>query len=416
MKKIIIKGGNKLRGTVNISGFKNAALPIMVATILTKDKCIIENLPMIRDVDCLKEILIKIGAKVKLIEKGAMEIDTTNIEKCKLTDDINRKMRASYYLLGAGLGRFKESEVLYPGGCDIGVRPIDQHIKGFEALGATVEIDHGIIKCKADKLRGNRIYLDVVSVGATINIMMAATLAEGITIIENAAREPHIVDVANFINACGGKIIGAGTDIIKIVGVERLKGCNYSVIPDQIEAGSYMIMGVATEGDIIVNNVIPKHLEPVTAKLREMGVEVTEYGESIRVTVNKKLRSVDIKTLPYPGFPTDLQQLMSALLSKTKGTSVVTETIFDGRFKFVDELKRMGANILVDGRIAVIKGVENLMGTRVEAKDLRGGAALIVAALSANGVTEINKAYHIERGYEDIIDKLLNLGADIKEG
>ncbi len=416
MKKIIIKGGNKLRGTVNISGFKNAALPIMVATILTKDKCIIENLPMIRDVDCLKEILIKIGAKVKLIEKGAMEIDTTNIEKCKLTDDINRKMRASYYLLGAGLGRFKESEVLYPGGCDIGVRPIDQHIKGFEALGATVEIDHGIIKCKADKLRGNRIYLDVVSVGATINIMMAATLAEGITIIENAAREPHIVDVANFINACGGKIIGAGTDIIKIVGVEKLKGCNYSVIPDQIEAGSYMIMGVATEGDIIVNNVIPKHLEPVTAKLREMGVEVTEYGESIRVTVNKKLRSVDIKTLPYPGFPTDLQQLMSALLSKTKGTSVVTETIFDGRFKFVDELKRMGANILVDGRIAVIKGVENLMGTRVEAKDLRGGAALIVAALSANGVTEINKAYHIERGYEDIIDKLLNLGADIKEG
>lgn len=416
MKKIIIKGGNKLKGTVNISGFKNAALPIMVATILTKDKCIIENLPMIRDVDCLKEILIKIGAKVKLIEKGAMEIDTTNIEKCKLTDDINRKMRASYYLLGAGLGRFKESEVLYPGGCDIGVRPIDQHIKGFEALGATVEIDHGIIKCKADKLRGNRIYLDVVSVGATINIMMAATLAEGITIIENAAREPHIVDVANFINACGGKIIGAGTDIIKIVGVERLKGCNYSVIPDQIEAGSYMIMGVATEGDIIVNNVIPKHLEPVTAKLREMGVEVTEYGESIRVTVNKKLRSVDIKTLPYPGFPTDLQQLMSALLSKTKGTSVVTETIFDGRFKFVDELKRMGANILVDGRIAVIKGVENLMGTRVEAKDLRGGAALIVAALSANGVTEINKAYHIERGYEDIIDKFLNLGADIKEG
>ena len=416
MKKIIIKGGNKLRGTVNISGFKNAALPIMVATILTKDKCIIENLPMIRDVDCLKEILIKIGAKVKLIEKGAMEIDTTNIEKCKLTDDINRKMRASYYLLGAGLGRFKESEVLYPGGCDIGVRPIDQHIKGFEALGATVEIDHGIIKCKADKLRGNRIYLDVVSVGATINIMMAATLAEGITIIENAAREPHIVDVANFINACGGKIIGAGTDIIKIVGVERLKGCNYSVIPDQIEAGSYMIMGVATEGDIIVNNVIPKHLEPVTAKLREMGVEVTEYGESIRVTVNKKLRSVDIKTLPYPGFPTDLQQLMSALLSKTEGTSVVTETIFEGRFKFVDELKRMGANILVDSRIAVIKGVENLMGTRVEAKDLRGGAALIVAALSANGVTEINKAYHIERGYEDIIDKLLNLGADIKEG
>ena len=416
MKKIIIKGGNKLKGTVNISGFKNAALPIMVATILTKDKCIIENLPMIRDVDCLKEILIKIGAKVKLIEKGAMEIDTTNIEKCKLTDDINRKMRASYYLLGAGLGRFKESEVLYPGGCDIGVRPIDQHIKGFEALGATVEIDHGIIKCKADKLRGNRIYLDVVSVGATINIMMAATLAEGITIIENAAREPHIVDVANFINACGGKIIGAGTDIIKIVGVERLKGCNYSVIPDQIEAGSYMIMGVATEGDIIVNNVIPKHLEPVTAKLREMGVEVTEYGESIRATVNKKLRSVDIKTLPYPGFPTDLQQLMSALLSKTEGTSVVTETIFDGRFKFVDELKRMGANILVDGRIAVIKGVENLMGTRVEAKDLRGGAALIVAALSANGVTEINKAYHIERGYEDIIDKLLNLGADIKEG
>ncbi|MBU5294427.1 UDP-N-acetylglucosamine 1-carboxyvinyltransferase [Anaerosalibacter bizertensis] len=416
MNKVIIEGGNKLSGKVDISGFKNAALPIIVGTILADDKCKIDNLPMIGDVYNLVKIMEMLGSKVHLDESGYMDIDTSTISDSILIDEITRKMRASYYLLGACLSRFGEVKVLYPGGCNIGVRPIDQHIKGFEALGAKVEVEHGVISCKADKLIGNKIYLDVVSVGATINIMMAATMAEGTTIIENAAKEPHIVDMANFINAMGGDIRGAGTDIIKINGVNKLHGCNYSVIPDQIEAGTYMIAAAATKGDVIINNVIPKHLEPVSAKLIEMGVEVAEYGDSIRVNGNSNMKSVNVKTLPYPGFPTDLQQPMTALLSGVKGTSIVTETVFEGRYKYVDELKRMGVDITVDGRTAIIKGVDTLMGAKVKATDLRGGAALIIAGLMANGVTEIEEAYHIERGYENFISKLLNLGAKVKEG
>ena len=416
MDKLIIEGGHRLTGKVDISGFKNAALPIIVSTILADGVCKIENLPKIKDVYCLNKIMKMLGAHLEFDEKGLMTIDTSDISKCRMVDELAREMRGSYYILGAALSRFKQVEVLYPGGCNIGNRPIDQHIKGFEALGATVEIDHGIVKCKADKLKGSRIYLDVVSVGATINIMLAATMAEGTTIIENAAKEPHIVDVANFINTMGGDIRGAGTDVIKINGVEKLHGCTYSVIPDQIEAGTYMVMAAATGGDVVVDNVIPKHLEPVIAKLREMGVEVVEYEDSVRVSSNGELNPINIKTLPYPGFPTDLQQPMTALLSKVKGTSIVTESIFEGRFKYVDELKRMGADISVDGRTAVIKGVDKIMGAKVKATDLRAGAAMIVAGLEASGITEIDEAYHIERGYEGIVNKLLNLGAKIKKG
>lgn len=415
MDKVIIKGGNKLIGEVNISGFKNAALPIIIGTVLSSDKCRIENLPMISDVSNLAKIMKMIGADVYLDENGFMDIDTKNIQKCVLIDEITRKMRASYYLLGAGLSRFKEVEVLYPGGCDIGSRPIDQHIKGFEALGAKVEIKHGVIKCSADKLVGSKIYLDVVSVGATINIMMAATMAEGTTIIENAAKEPHIVDVANFINTMGGDIRGAGTDVIKINGVEKLHGCNYSVIPDQIEAGTYMIMAAATKGNLLIKNVIPVHLEPVTAKLREMGVEVIEYGDSIQVNGDFDLKSINIKTLPYPGFPTDLQQPMVALLSTVEGTSIVNETVSESRFKYIDELKRMGANISVDGNTAVVKGIYKLMGAEVRATDLRAGAALVIAGLMAEGTTAIGEIQHIERGYEDLVFKLKKIGANVKK-
>ena len=415
MDKIIIEGGNKLIGEVNISGFKNAALPIIIGTVLSGDKCRIENLPMISDVSNLTKIMGMLGADVKLDRNGILDIDTNNIEKCVLIDEITRKMRASYYLLGAGLSRFKEVEVLYPGGCDIGVRPIDQHIKVFEALGAKVEIDHGVIKCSAEKLVGSKIYLDVVSVGATINIMMAATMAEGTTIIENAAKEPHIVDVANFINTMGGDIRGAGTDVIKINGVEKLHGCNYSVIPDQIEAGTYMIMAAGTKGNLLIKNVIPVHLEPVTAKLREVGVEVIEYGDSIQIDGDFDLKNVNIKTLPYPGFPTDLQQPMTALLSTVKGTSIVTETVSESRFKYIDELKRMGADISVDGSTAIVKGVDKLMGAEVRATDLRAGAALVVAGLMAEGTTAIGEIQHIERGYEDLVFKLKKIGANVKK-
>lgn len=415
MDKIIVEGGNKLKGKVDISGFKNAALPIITATLLCNDKCTIENVPFIRDVICLKNIMEDLGADINFDENGIMTIETSNIKNCIATSDEVRNIRASYYLLGAGLSRFKEVEVLYPGGCNIGVRPIDQHIKGFKALGAEVEIDHGIIKCRANKLVGNRIYLDVVSVGATINIMLAAILAQGKTIIENAAKEPHIVDLANFLNAMGADVRGAGTDIIRINGVDELHGCTYSVIPDQIEAGTYMIIAAATEGDVLINNVIPKHLEPITAKLREMEVDVVEYGDSIRVSANKSLKSVDIKTLPYPGFPTDLQQPMTVLLTKAHGVSTVTETIFEGRFKYIDELKRMGANIKVEGRTAIVEGAKKLSGAKVAATDLRAGVALVIAGLISEGITEIENAYHIERGYERITSKLLNIGAKIRK-
>lgn len=413
MDRIIIEGGYKLNGTVEVSGFKNAALPIIPASLLAGERCVIENLPRINDIFHISDIMSAVGAEVEFNEKGTMVIDTSKVNKIVAPYDLSRKIRASYYLLGAGLSRFKEVEVAYPGGCDIGTRPIDQHIKGFEALGAKVEIEHGVIKCKAERLIGTKIYLDVVSVGATINIMLAAVCAEGRTTIENAAKEPHIVDVANYLNSMGANIKGAGTDVIRIEGVEKLHGCTYSVIPDQIEAGTYLVAAAATGGDVTIKNVIPKHLESIIAKLRETSVEVLEYDDSVRVISEGKLTGVNVKTLPYPGFPTDLQQPMAAILSIAEGTSIITESVYEARFKYIDELKRMGANIKVDGRVAIIEGVEALDGARVRATDLRAGAALVVAGLIAKGKTEIDNAFHIDRGYENIEQKLLGLGAKI---
>ncbi|MBN4069560.1 MAG: UDP-N-acetylglucosamine 1-carboxyvinyltransferase [Alkaliphilus sp.] len=415
MKKVQIEGGRRLEGSVEIGGFKNSAVALIPATILAGDKCIIDNLPDISDVEKLSQILVNNGAKIKRKGLKKLEIDTTDIEKCYADYDMAKEMRASYYLLGAGLGRFKKAKVIFPGGCHIGTRPIDQHIKGFEALGAKVSIEHGIISVEAEKLVGADIYLDVVTVGATINIMLAATRAEGTTTIENAAKEPHIVDVANFLNCMGADIKGAGTDTIKINGVDKLRGCEHSVIPDQIEAGTYMIAAAATKGDVTITNVIPKHLEAITAKLKEMGIKITENGDSVRVEVKKPIKNINIKTLVYPGFPTDLQQPMTSLLSIAAGTGTVTETIFESRFKHVGELKRMGASIKVEGRIAVIQGVEKLSGSKVEASDLRAGAALLVAGLIAEGTTEIENAEYIERGYSCYIEKLTKLGAKITE-
>jgi len=415
MSKFVIEGGQKLKGKVNISGFKNAAVAIIPAAILAGDRCFIENLPNIEDVHVLGKILEELGAKVEFNpEKKVMDIDTKGIEECYASYEMAKKLRASYYLLGASLGRFKRAKVAYPGGCDIGTRPIDQHIKGFEALGAKVELEHGVIHVEAEELVGAEIYLDVVSVGATINIMMAACRAKGTTVIENAAKEPHVVDVANFLNAMGADVRGAGTDLIRINGVEEMKGCTYSVIPDQIEAGTFMIMAGATGGDVFIDNIIPKHLEPITAKLKEMGMEIEEYGESLRVVSSSKLKRVHVKTLVYPGFPTDLQQPISSLLTQAEGTSMITETIYEGRFKHVDELKRMGASIKVEGRVAVIEGVERLSGAKVSATDLRAGAALIVAGLMADGLTELDNIHYIDRGYDRIEEKLLSLGARIK--
>lgn len=415
MEKLIVEGGVSLKGEVEISGFKNAALPMIPATILAGGKYRIDNLPLIDDVRCLIEIMRELGSKIDLEEDGALNIDTTSIAECKALFDIVGELRASYYLLGAGLGRFKEVEIAYPGGCDIGSRPIDQHIKGFEALGATVEQDSHKIRCYAERLIGTTIYLDVVSVGATINIMLAATLAEGTTVIENAAKEPHIVDITNLLNKMGADIRGAGTDVIKINGVEELHGCNHTVIPDQIEAGTYMIMAAATKGDVLVKNIIPKHMESLTAKLREMGVEVIEDGDTVRIIGKDNLKAVNIKTLPYPGFPTDLQQPMTALLTLANGISIINEDIFEGRFKFTKELEKMGAKVSVDERTAVVEGVSKLKGTTVIGTDLRAGAALIIAGLMAEGKTEIEEAYHIYRGYEKIEEKLRKLGAKIEK-
>ncbi|WP_129596326.1 UDP-N-acetylglucosamine 1-carboxyvinyltransferase [Anaerophilus nitritogenes] len=415
MSKLLIQGGYPLKGKVNISGFKNAAVAIIPAAILAGDVCNIENLPNIEDVHVLKKILIQLGAEVSFDEeKKVMRVNSNSIGECVASYEMAKELRASYYFLGASLGRFKKANVSFPGGCNIGSRPIDQHIKGFEALGAKVRIEHGMIHVEAEELKGAEIYLDVVSVGATINIMMAACMAKGKTVIENAAKEPHIVDVANFLNAMGADIRGAGTDVIKIHGVNQLKGCTYSVIPDQIEAGTFMIMAAATGGDVIIDNIIPKHLDPITAKLREMGIKIEEYGESIRVIGKDKPKSVNIKTLVYPGFPTDLQQPMSAFLTQAKGTSIVTETIYEGRFKHVDELKRMGADIKVEGNVAVIQGVKRLSGAKVAATDLRAGAALVVAGLIAEGTTEVERIHYIDRGYEFIENKLVHLGARIK--
>jgi UDP-N-acetylglucosamine 1-carboxyvinyltransferase len=414
MAKLLIEGGNRLRGKVNISGFKNAALAIIPATILTGSVCVVENLPVIQDVIVYQDILKKLGGEASLSDSGTMVIDTSKIQACNLPNGLTKKLRASYYLLGAGLGRFKEVTISYPGGCDIGLRPIDQHVKGLEALGAVFEVNDGLIKVSAEKLIGNKIYLDVVSVGATINIMMAAVFAEGKTVIENAAKEPHVVDTANFLNAMGANIRGAGTDVIRITGVQELHGGTYSVIPDQVEAGTYMIASAVTKGDLIINNIIPKHLEPVTAKLKEMGMSIEEYGDSLRVHYEKELVPVNIKTLPYPGFPTDLQQPMTVLLSTVKGESIVIESIFENRFKYIEELQKMGANIKVEGRVAAISGIEKLKSAEVKATDLRAGAALVVACLAAEGVSTVHDIYHIDRGYEFIENKFMNLGAKIR--
>ncbi|MCB2294929.1 UDP-N-acetylglucosamine 1-carboxyvinyltransferase [Clostridium algoriphilum] len=414
MDKLVINGGQRILGQVEISGAKNAAVAILpVAIIASKGKCIIENIPDIEDVNCIERILENLGCNIKR-EKDSVTIDSTSITSIDANTEDVRKMRASYYLIGALLARFKKARVALPGGCPIGARPIDQHIKGFEALGAVVTIENGAVNVQADKLIGTSIYFDVVSVGATINVMTAATLAEGTTILENSAKEPHVVDVANFLNSMGANIKGAGTDVIRVIGVKELTGCTYSVIPDQIEAGTFMIAVAACGGEVTVNNVIPKHLESISAKLIEMGAEVIEGGDSVTVKADGRLKAVNIKTLPYPGFPTDVQQPMNTLLSVSEGRSIINESIWESRFKHVGELKKMGANIKVEGSVATVDGVDKLLGTVVVASDLRAGAALVIAGLIAEGTTEILGIEHIDRGYPNIEEKFRNIGADIK--
>ncbi|HEY8891683.1 MAG TPA: UDP-N-acetylglucosamine 1-carboxyvinyltransferase [Clostridium sp.] len=414
MDKLIINGGRSILGQVEISGAKNAAVAILpVAIIASKGKCIIENIPNIEDVNCIERILENLGCEINR-EKNSVSIDSTNITSIDANTEDVRKMRASYYLIGALLARFKKARVALPGGCPIGARPIDQHIKGFEALGATVTIENGAVNVQADRLIGTSIYFDVVSVGATINVMAAATLAEGTTILENSAKEPHVVDVANFLNSMGANVKGAGTDVIRIIGVKELTGCTYSVIPDQIEAGTFMIAAAACGGEVTINNVIPKHLESISAKLIEMGAEVIEGGDSVTVKAKGRLKAVNIKTLPYPGFPTDVQQPMNTLLSVSEGRSIINESIWESRFKHVGELNKMGANIKVEGSVATVDGVSNLIGTVVVASDLRAGAALVIAGLIAEGTTEILGIEHIDRGYPNIEEKFRNIGADIR--
>lgn len=415
MERLVINGGYLLKGSVDINGAKNAAVAILPAAIMaSKGKCIIDNIPDIEDVHCLERILRSLGCNINKIDNNTLEIDSANVDNFDACTEDVRRMRASYYFIGALLSRFKRARVVLPGGCSIGVRPIDQHIKGFEALGADVTIEHGAVNVKADRLIGANIFFDVVSVGATINVMIAATLAEGITTLENVAKEPHVVDVANFLNSMGADIRGAGTDVIRIKGVESLQGCAYSVIPDQIEAGTFMIAAAATGGDVYIRNVIPKHLESISAKLIEMGVTVEENDDSIRVTVDKPLKGVNIKTTSYPGFPTDIQQPMSTLLSIVPGRSLITESIWENRHKHIDELKKMGANIKVEGRVAIIDGVNRLTGAIVKATDLRAGAAMVIAGLVAEGETEITSIEHIDRGYPHIEDKFRALGANIR--
>ncbi len=415
MEKFVINGGTPLKGEVQISGAKNAAVAIIPAAILAGDKCVIDNVPMISDVEVALEILADMGAIIKRIGKNKIEIDTSKITDGIVSHEHARSTRGSSYFLGALLGRFKRARVPLPGGCDLGSRPIDQHIKCFEALGAKTDIQHGIVDIVADKLIGTQIYFDKNTVGGTINALLACCMAEGLTIIENAAKEPHVVDLANFLNSMGADIMGAGTDVIKVKGVKALHGTEYSVIPDQIEAGTFMVAAAATGGDIVLKGVIPKHLEPITQKLKKIGayIEVESFNDNVRVVGKTDYKATDIKTAPHPGFPTDMQPQMTTLLTIAKETSVVTEAIFDTRFKYVDELRRMGADISVDGRVAVVRGVDHLTGAPVKATDLRAGAALIIAGLAAQGTTEIEDIYHIERGYEEMEIKLRNLGADI---
>ena len=415
MEKFIINGQKKLNGKIKVSGAKNAAVAIIPATIISDGVCNIENIPNISDVTLIGKILEKMGAKVRLTSKSSLEIDPRGISSSDVSYDLVKKMRASSYLLGALLARFHSASVPFPGGCNFGVRPIDQHLKGFSALGTECKVENGIVKIRANKLAGSSIYLDIVSVGATINIMLAATKANGLTKIENAAKEPHIVDLANFLNSMGADITGAGTDCIKIKGVSKLSGSSYSIIPDQIEAGSYMVAAAAASGNVWVENVIPKHLESISAKLQEIGVKVEERGDTIRVVRSGKIKKCNIKTMPHPGFPTDMQPQIAALLSTADGTSIINESVWDNRFKYTDELGKMGANISVDGKIAVINGIKELVGAPVKAIDLRAGAAMVVAGLCAKGVTSIENIHYIERGYENIVDKLSGIGADIKK-
>lgn len=415
MDKFVVRGGRRLTGEVTISGAKNAAVAILPAVILSDEPCIIENVPNISDVNISLRILQEMGAEVENIAKDTYRIDPTGINNFCVPYETARKMRASYYFLGALLGKFNKARVSMPGGCPLGDRPIDQHLKAFTALGAKYTLSQGMIDLSADKLRGSQIFFDVVTVGATMNAMLAAVKAEGLTIIENAAKEPHIVDLANFLNSMGANIMGAGTDVIKVRGVEHLHGATYSVIPDQIEAGTFMVAIAATKGDAIIKNVIPKHLESITKKLEKIGVNIEQYDDSIRVWVDGPLIKTNIKTAPHPGFPTDMQSQIATLLTLAEGTSIITENIWEQRFRYVDELRRMGADITVNGKVALIEGTGKLMGAPVKACDLRAGAALIIAGLAAQGITEIEDIYHIERGYDCMEGKLRQLGADIEK-
>jgi len=414
LEKFIIQGGNRLEGSVRISGAKNSVVAILPAVLLSDGVCRIENVPNISDVSVTLKILYELGAKVRMINQSTFEIDPTGINSYIISKEMSSRMRASSYFIGAMLGRFRKARVAPPGGCDFGVRPIDQHIKGFQALGARVIIDNGMVDARALKLVGSPIYLDMASVGATINIMLAAAKAEGLTVIENAAKEPHIVDLANFLNSMGADIMGAGTDIIKIRGVSKLCGVNYSIIPDQIEAGTYMAAVCATGGNVLIDNVIPKHLESITAKLVQIGAEIEEYDESLRIIMNTNPKACNVKTMYHPGFPTDMQPQITALLSLGEGTSIVTESVWANRFKYTDQLTFMGADISVEGRTAVVKGVQKLVGAPVAATDLRAGAALIIAGLAAEGTTEIENIEYIDRGYEDVVEKITALGGNIK--
>ena len=415
MEQFIMKGGNPLVGEVTIGGAKNAALGILAASIMTDEDVLIENLPDVRDINVLLEAIQEIGASVNRIDRHTVRINASNIHEVAVDDEYIRRIRASYYFIGALLGKYKSAQVPLPGGCNIGSRPIDLHIKGFRALGAKVEIERGAVLAHAIDLVGSHIYLDKVSVGATINIMMAASLAEGQTIIENVAKEPHVVDVANVLNSMGANIKGAGTDIIRIKGVRKLHGTEYSIIPDQIEAGTFMCAAAATRGDITVRNVIPKHLEAISAKLLEIGCEVVEFDDAVRVVGKPKQRHTNINTLPYPGFPTDMQPQMTVTLALAEGTSIVTESIFENRFKYVDELARMGGSIKVEGNVAIIGGVEGFTGAQVNAPDLRAGAALVIAGLAAEGFTVVDEIGYIQRGYEHFEEKLRGLGAQIEK-
>ena len=418
MEQYIIKGGNPLVGEVVIGGAKNAALGILAAAIMTDGECLIDNMPNVRDTNVLLQAMEGIGATIDRKGDNEVVISGKNIDSTGdliVDNEYIRKIRASYYLIGALLGKYRKAQVVLPGGCDIGSRPIDQHIKGFRALGAEVKIEHGMIIAQAEQLVGNRIYLDVVSVGATINIMMAASMAKGNTIIENAAKEPHVVDTANFLNSMGANIKGAGTDVIRIRGVEMLHSTNYSIVPDMIEAGTYMFAAAATRGDILIKNVIPKHLEAITAKLEEIGCEVEEFDDAVRVVAKRRLKSTQVKTLPYPGYPTDMQPQIGVVLALAKGTSTITESIFENRFKYLDELARMGANIKVEGNSATIEGVEKFTAARVSAPDLRAGAALCIAGLATEGITIVDDIVYIQRGYERFEEKLRSLGGIIEK-